>query len=67
MEGGTRSLPRRANPSATGQSIGRNVLSGLIGVYMMLALQFRGYLAPISVMLMIPTALIGAVFGNMAP
>ena len=26
----------------TGQSIGRNVLLGLIGVYMLLALQFRG-------------------------
>jgi HAE1 family hydrophobic/amphiphilic exporter-1 len=50
----------------TGQSIVRNVLLGLIGVYMLLALQFRGYLAPISVMLVIPTALIGVVFGHMA-
>jgi multidrug efflux pump subunit AcrB len=58
---------RNTESAKTGQSIGRNVLSGLIGVYMMLALQLRGYLAPISVMLMIPTALIGAVFGNMAP
>ncbi|UHD17470.1 efflux RND transporter permease subunit [Thiocapsa bogorovii] len=50
----------------TGQSIGRNVLLGLIGVYMLLALQFRGYLAPITVMLVIPTAFIGVVFGHMA-
>ncbi|NEX19720.1 efflux RND transporter permease subunit [Thiorhodococcus mannitoliphagus] len=50
----------------TGQSIVRNVLLGLIGVYMLLALQFRGYLAPITVMLVIPTALIGVVFGHMA-
>jgi multidrug efflux pump subunit AcrB len=50
----------------TGQSIVRNVLLGLVGVYMLLALQFRGYLAPITVMLVIPTALIGVVFGHMA-
>ena len=50
----------------TGQSIARNVLLGLLGVYMLLALQFRGYLAPITVMLVIPTALIGVVFGHMA-
>jgi len=50
----------------TSVSIGRNVLLGLIGVYMLLALQFRGYLAPITVMLVIPTALIGVVFGHLA-
>jgi len=50
----------------TGQSIVRNVLLGLIGVYMLLALQFRGYLAPLTVMLVIPTALIGVVFGHLA-
>lgn len=46
----------------TGQSIGCNVLLGLIRVYM---LQFRGYLAPITVMPVIRTAFIGAVFGHM--
>ena len=50
----------------TGQSLVRNVLMGLVGVYMLLALQFRGYLAPITVMLVIPTALIGVVFGHLA-
>ncbi len=50
----------------TGQSIVRNVLLGMVGVYMLLALQFRGYLAPLTVMLVIPTALIGVVFGHMA-
>jgi len=49
----------------TSRSIGRNVLLGLISVYMLLALQFRGYLAPIAVMLVIPTALIGVVFGHL--
>lgn len=50
----------------TGGSIVRNVLLGMIGVYMLLALQFRGYLAPITVMSVMPTALIGVVFGHMA-
>ncbi|MDM8547969.1 efflux RND transporter permease subunit [Candidatus Venteria ishoeyi] len=50
----------------TGKSIVRNVLLGLIGVYMLLALQFRGYLAPITVMVVIPTALIGVIFGHWA-
>ena len=35
-------------------------------VYILLAMQFRGYLAPLSVMIVIPTALIGVIFGHMA-
>ena len=50
----------------TGQSIVRNVLLGLIGVYILLALQLRGYLAPLTVMAVIPTALIGVIFGHWA-
>jgi multidrug efflux pump subunit AcrB len=50
----------------TSQSIVRNVLLGLVGVYMLLALQFRGYLAPVIVMLVIPTALIGVILGHWA-
>ncbi|NNJ96310.1 MAG: efflux RND transporter permease subunit, partial [Gammaproteobacteria bacterium] len=49
----------------TGRSIMRNVLLGLVGVYMLLALQFRGYLAPLTVMAVIPTALIGVVVGHL--
>ncbi|MEJ2394302.1 MAG: efflux RND transporter permease subunit [Candidatus Thiodiazotropha sp.] len=56
-----------SNESAkTGKSIVRNVLLGLIGVYMLLALQFKGYLAPITVMIVIPAALIGVIFGHLA-
>ncbi len=50
----------------TGRSIVRNVLLGLIGVYMLLALQFKGYLAPLTVMIVIPAALIGVIFGHLA-
>ncbi|MBK5930206.1 efflux RND transporter permease subunit [Halochromatium salexigens] len=60
MEGET------SESAETGRSIVRNVLLGMIGVYMLLALQFRGYLAPVTVMLVIPTALIGVIFGHMA-
>ncbi len=49
----------------TGLSIVRNVLLGLFGVYLLLALQFRGYLAPLTVMVVIPTALIGVIFGHL--
>ncbi|MCB1864927.1 MAG: efflux RND transporter permease subunit [Chromatiales bacterium] len=54
-----------AESAQTGKSMARNVLLGLLGVYMLLALQFRGYLAPITVMLVIPTSLIGVVFGHL--
>lgn len=49
----------------TSTSIARNALLGLIGVYMLLALQFRSYLVPITVMTVIPTTLIGVVFGHL--
>lgn len=48
----------------TGKSIVRNVLLGMVGVYILLAFQFRGYLAPLTVMSVIPTALIGVIFGH---
>ncbi len=48
----------------TSQSMLRNVVLGLIGVYMLLAFQFRGYLTPITVMAVIPTALVGVMFGH---
>ncbi len=49
----------------TGRSIFRHLFFGLIGIYIMLTLQFRGYLAPMTVMSVIPTALIGVVFGHL--
>ncbi len=48
----------------TSQSMLTNIILGILGVYMLLALQFRGYLAPITVMMVIPTALIGVIFGH---
>ncbi|MCP4491684.1 MAG: efflux RND transporter permease subunit [Gammaproteobacteria bacterium] len=48
----------------TSSSMLTNVLLGMLGVYILLALQFRGYLAPITVLMVIPTALIGVMFGH---
>jgi multidrug efflux pump subunit AcrB len=48
----------------TSQSMLRNVILGLIGVYILLAFQFRGYIAPVTVMTVIPTALVGVMFGH---
>ncbi len=53
-----------ASSAETSQSMLRNVILGMIGVYILLALQFRGYLAPITVMAVIPTALIGVMFSH---
>lgn len=47
-------------------SIGSNLLLGLVGVYMVLAFQFRSYTLPLVVMLSIPFALIGTILGHWA-
>ncbi|MDX8350048.1 efflux RND transporter permease subunit [Cognatiyoonia sp. IB215446] len=42
------------------------LLTGLVGVYLILAFQFHSYTLPFMIMLSIPFALIGTVFGHMA-
>ena len=49
----------------TGSSLETNMLIGLIGVYLILTLQFRNYLQPLAVMLAIPMGFIGVVWGHM--
>lgn len=51
--------------SKTGDSVKRNLIIGLIGIFMLLALQFRSYLEPVVVMSAIPMALVGAVAGHL--
>jgi HAE1 family hydrophobic/amphiphilic exporter-1 len=50
----------------TGNSLQTNILIGLFGVYLILAYQFRSYLQPLTVMLAIPTGLVGVVAGHLA-
>ncbi|MDV7145457.1 efflux RND transporter permease subunit [Tropicimonas sp. TH_r6] len=47
-------------------SIGSKLILGLVGVYMVLAFQFRSYALPLVVMLSIPFALIGTILGHWA-
>ncbi|KGK68066.1 efflux RND transporter permease subunit, partial [Vibrio vulnificus] len=48
----------------TGSSMGKGFLLGLFGVFAILSYQFRSYLAPFVVMLAIPLAFIGVVWGH---
>lgn len=49
----------------TQQSMMRGFILGLIGVFLLLSFQFRSYIEPIVVMIVIPLAFIGAVAGHM--
>ncbi|MCW8856210.1 MAG: efflux RND transporter permease subunit [Kangiella sp.] len=53
-----------ANSAETGSSIGRGLLIGLIGIFLILSFQFRSYIEPLIVMLSIPLAFIGALWGH---
>ncbi len=48
----------------TGASMGKGFLLGLFGVFAILSYQFRSYLEPLVVMLAIPLAFIGVVWGH---
>lgn len=50
----------------TQSSILMALLTGLVGVYLILAFQFHSYTLPFMVMLSIPFALIGTIFGHFA-
>lgn len=50
---------------ATQKSMMRAMLVGLIGVFCLLSFQFRSYLEPFTVMLAIPLALIGVLWGHL--
>lgn len=49
----------------TGQSIATGFMLGLFGVFVILSFQFRSYLEPFVVMLAIPLALIGVLWGHL--
>lgn len=50
----------------TQKSMVKGFMIGLVGVFLVLSFQFRSYVEPIVVMVVIPFALIGAIFGHMA-
>ena len=49
----------------TGKSMVRALLTGLIGIFVILSFQFRSYIEPIIVMVAIPMCLVGAIFGHL--
>ena len=50
--------------ATTGVSLRRGFGLGLVGIFLLLALQFRGYVEPLVVMVAIPLAAIGAIWGH---
>jgi HAE1 family hydrophobic/amphiphilic exporter-1 len=50
----------------TGSSLQINIVIGVIGVFLILALQFRSYIEPFAVLLAIPMGLVGVVWGHVA-
>lgn len=55
-----------ARSAETGASIARGLLIGLIGIFVILSFQFRSYVEPLIVLLSIPLAFIGAMWGHVA-
>lgn len=55
-----------ARSAETGASIARALVIGLVGIFVVLSFQFRSYVEPLIVMLTIPLAFIGAIWGHVA-
>lgn len=53
------------NSAITASSLRQRFLVGAIGIFLLLSLQFRNYLEPIIVMLAIPMAFIGVIWGHL--
>ena len=54
-----------SNGAETFGSLARGFAIGLIGIFLVLSFQFRSYLEPVMVMLAIPMALIGVIWGHL--
>ena len=52
--------------ATTGASLSRNMVIGLIGVYLILSFQFRSFVQPVVVIAAIPLGVVGVVWGHMA-
>jgi len=51
--------------AATGASLARGFVIGLVGIFILLSFQFRSYIEPATVMVAIPLAFIGVIGGHM--
>ncbi len=57
---------QRAEATKTQKSMFKGFAIGLVGVFLLLSLQFRSYVEPVVVMLIIPLSLIGPIWGHLA-
>lgn len=57
---------QNAAAATTLASMSQGLMLGLIGVYLVLSFQLRSYIEPVVVMVIIPFAMIGVVFGHLA-
>jgi multidrug efflux pump subunit AcrB len=57
-------LGQVAATAETATSIVRGLAIGMLGVFLILSLQFRSYIEPLIVMIAIPMALIGSIWGH---
>ena len=57
-------LGQVASTAETASSIARGLGIGMLGVFLILSFQFRSYIEPVIVMLAIPLALIGSIWGH---
>ncbi len=53
------------NNKTTGNSFGKAFLVGIVGIFLLLSLQFKNYVEPWIVLLAIPMALIGVIWGHL--
>ena len=51
--------------AATGASLARGFVIGLVGIFILLSFQFRSYIEPATVMVAIPLAFIGVIVGHL--
>ena len=58
-------LGEAEDTATTGNSLGRNMVIGLIGVFLILAFQFRSFLQPVVVLAAVPLSLVGVMWGHM--
>jgi multidrug efflux pump subunit AcrB len=52
--------------ATTGASLARNLAIGMIGVFLILAFQFRSFIQPVAVLAAIPLGIVGVVWGHLA-
>ena len=57
---------QRAEATKTQKSMLKGFAVGLVGVFLLLSLQFRSFVEPVVVMLIIPLSLIGPIWGHLA-